>query len=116
VTTSRGDLVGRLFKWLLILVFAIGLAVGGSYSSARFASGSLLGPKTPVEGRSVRFAFEGVSSLAGSPRAWVFTYNRVRLPDVHRVEIVISLTGKVLSVTPRNLEQRLDAYEASLEP
>jgi len=108
--------VGRLFKLLLILAFATGLLAGGSYASARFASGSILGPKTPVEGRSVRFAFEGVSSLQGSPRAWIFSYNRVRLTGVRRVEIVISLTGKVLSVTPGDLEQRLDAYRASLDP
>lgn len=108
--------MGRLFKWLVIGVFALGLLAGGSYAAARFRSGSILGPKTPVEGRSVRFAFEGVERLAGSPRAWIFSYNRVRLEGVRRVELIISPTGKVLSITPRDLERRLDAYRASLEP
>ena len=108
--------MSRPFKWFLILVFATGLLAGGSYSAARFASGSILGPKTPVEGRAVRFAFAGVNSLEGSPRAWVFEYNRVRLPGIQKVEIVISPTGKVLSVKPRDLERHLDAYWEALEP
>jgi hypothetical protein len=112
----QGGPVGRLIKWFFILAFAAVLVGTGSYAAARFASGSILGPKTPIEGRAVRFAFEGVEKLPGSPRAWVFTYDRVRLPGVQSVEIIISPSGKVLSLRPRDLEQRLINYRKSLEP
>ena len=69
-----------------------------------------------VEGFSWTFAYEGVEGLEGTPRAWVFTYDRVRLPGVNRARIVVSPTGKVLSTTPPDLEQRIERYKASLEP
>jgi hypothetical protein len=35
---------------------------------------------------------------------------------VRRVRIVVSPTGDVLSVTPSDLEDRLETYRRSLEP
>jgi len=106
----------RLISWLFVLAFAACLLALGSYAGARFKAGQLLGPASPVSGPSSAFAFEGVQGVPGSPRAWVITYSQVRLPGVRRVRIVVSLTGKVLSVTPRDLEVRLAAYRRSLEP
>jgi hypothetical protein len=43
-------------------------------------------------------------------------YSQSRLPDVRRVRIVVSPTGRIISVTPPDLKDRLDAYQQSLEP
>jgi hypothetical protein len=102
---------------LLLIAFAIVLVGTGSYAGARFTAGELVGgPRSPVEGRTSTFAYGGVESVKGNPRAWVFTYSRVRLPGVSRVRVVVSVTGKLLAVQPADLEARLAAYERSLEP
>jgi len=106
----------RLISWLFVLAFVACLLALGSYAGARFKAGQLLGPASPVSGPSSSFAFEGVPGVRGRPRAWVITYSQVRLPGVQRVRIVVSLAGKVLSVTPPDLESRLTAYRRSLEP
>jgi hypothetical protein len=111
-----GDAVRRVIRWLILLAFFGTIAGTGSYAGARFKAGQILGPNSPVEARTSTFAYEGVQDLAGKPRAWVFTYSRIRLEGVRRVRIVVSLTGKVLSVQPPDLERRLDLYRQSLMP
>ncbi len=106
----------RAIKWLVLVAFAVALVGTGSYAGARFTAGNLLGPRPPVEGRTSTFAYEGVEFLKGNPRAWVFTYSRVQLPGVRRVQIVVSVTGRLLAVRPADLEARLAAYRRSLEP
>lgn len=106
----------RIIRLLIWAIFFGVIAGAGSYAGARFKAGQLLGRRPPVDGFSWTFAYEGVEGLEGTPRAWVFTYNRVRLPGVSRARIVVSLAGKVLSTTPPDLEQRIERYQASLEP
>ncbi len=106
----------RVIKWLLLVAFAVALVGTGSYAGARFTAGNLLGPRPPVEGRTSAFDYDGVDFITGNPRAWVFTYSRVQLPGVRRVQIVVSVTGKLLAVRPADLETRLAAYQRSLEP
>jgi hypothetical protein len=108
--------VRRIIRLLIWVVFFVLVAGVGSYAGARFKAGQLLGPKSQVEGRTWTFAYQGVEGLEGNPRAWVFTYNQVRLPGVRQVRIVISPGGKVLSVIPRDLERRIAAYKESLNP
>lgn len=106
----------RAIRWLLLIAFAIVLVGTGSYAGARFTAGNQLGPRSPVEGRTSSFAYQGVDFVKGNPRAWVFTYSQVRLPGVRRVQIVVSVTGRLLAVRPTDLEARLAAYRRSLEP
>jgi hypothetical protein len=106
----------RLISWTIRIAFVLCLLAVGSYAGARFKAGQLLGPGSPVTGPSSAFALKGVRDLPAQPRAWVFTYSQVRLPGVRRVRIVVSPTGRVLSVTPADLEDRLEAYRQSLEP
>jgi hypothetical protein len=108
--------VRRIIRLLIWAIFFGVIAAAGSYAGARFKAGQVLGRRPPVEGFSWTFAYEGVEGLEGTPRAWVFTYDRVRLPGVSRARIVVSLAGKVLSTTPPDLEQRIERYKASLEP
>ncbi len=106
----------RIIRWLILIAF-FGIVAGtGSYAGARFTAGKLLGPRPPVEGRTSTFAYRGVDNLRGNPRAWVFTYSRVRLPGVSRAQIVVSPTGKLLASLPPDLEERIAAYRRSLEP
>lgn len=106
----------RFFRLLIWALFFGAIAAAGSYAGARLKAGQVLGRRPPVEGFSWEFAFQGVEGIPGEPRAWVFTYNRVRLPGVRQARIVVSPTGKVLSTTPPDLEQRIERYKASLEP
>jgi len=106
----------RLTTWLIRIVVVLGLFAAGSFAGAQFKARQLVGPRSPVREPATTFAYKGVQDLPGKPRAWVVTYSRSRLPDVRRVRIVVSLTGRVLSVTPPDLEDRLDAYGRSLEP
>jgi hypothetical protein len=106
----------RLISWLIRIVFVILLLGVGSYAGARFKAGQLLGPRSPVSSPVSAFAYQGVQDLPGKPRAWVFTYSQIRLPGVTRVRIVVSPTGRVLAVTPRDLEDRIEAYRRSFEP
>jgi len=108
--------VRRIVRLLIWAFFFAAIAAAGSYAGARFKAGQVLGRRPPVEGFSWNFAYQGVEGLEGTPRAWVFTYDRVRLPGVSQARIVVSITGKVLSTTPRNLEQRIQAYKDSMEP
>ena len=106
----------RFIRILIWVAFFGAIAAAGSYAGARFKAGQVLGRRPPVEGFSWTFAYQGVEGLAGQPRAWVFTYDRVRLPGVRQVRIVVSVTGRILSLTPPDLERRIEAYKASLEP
>jgi len=109
--------VRRAIKALFWVAFALAIVGTGSYAGARFTAGELVGgPRSPVEGRTTTFAFRGVESVRGNPRAWVVTYSRVRLPGVSRVRVVVSVTGKLLAVQPADLKARLAAYQRSLEP
>jgi hypothetical protein len=106
----------RLFKWLFVLAFVAGLAAAGSYAGARFTAGRLLGTEPPVSGRTIQFAYKGVETLPGKPRAWVFTYTQSRLPGVRTVTIYVSPTGKLITTRPRDLAARLDAWAKAQEP
>jgi len=108
--------VRRVIRLLIWVIFFGAIAAAGSYAGARLKAGQVLGRRPPVEGFSWTFAYQGVEGLEGRPRAWVFTYSRVRLPGVRQARIVVSVTGKVLAVTPPDLERRIEAYKASLEP
>ena len=106
----------RVISWLIWIVFAALLLGVGSYAGARFKAGQFLGPNSPVRAPVSTFAYNGVQSLPGKPRAWVFTYTQVQLPGVSRVRIVVSPRGRILSVSPPDLEAKLDAYRRSFEP
>ena len=106
----------RLISWFLAIAVALGLLAVASFAGAQFKARQLLGPRAPVGAPHTSFAPEGVQDLPGKPRAWVITYSRVNLPEVRRIRIVVSPSGKVLSVSPRDLVDRLEAYRRSLEP
>ena len=106
----------RLISWLIRIAFVLVLLGGSSYAGAQFKARQLVGPRAPVREPATTLAWEGVQDLPGKPRAWVVTYSQIRLPGVRRVRIVVSLTGRVLSVAPSDLGERLEEYRRSLEP
>lgn len=108
--------LGKLLRWLLFLLIVGGVAAAASYAGARATAGKLLGQQPPASDRRTRFAFRGVPELPGTPRAWIITYGRTSLPGVRTVTIYVSITGQLLATRPRNLAERLDAYEQSREP
>jgi len=116
--------MAKLFKLLLLLVAVGGLLTFASYMGARFTAGRVLGPKPPVSNvdRTIHFQgwrppeFTGVADLPGKPRAWVIDFSRTQLPGVRRITIYVSPTGTLIATRPRNLEDRIDAWQRSQEP
>lgn len=108
--------MAKLFKVVAVLALVAGLLTAASYLGARARAGGLLGSNPPVGNRSIDFAFSGVASVRGNPRAWVFTYRSSQLPGVSGIRIYISPTGKLLGTEPPDLERRLEAYERAREP
>jgi hypothetical protein len=108
--------LGRLFTWLFRIGLVVGLLAAGSFAGAQFKARQLLGPRSPISESQTSFAWKGVQDLPGKPRAWVFTYERIRLPGVRRVRIVVSPRGRILAVSPPDLREQLEAYRRSLEP
>jgi hypothetical protein len=106
----------KLFKWLLVLAFAFGLAAGASYAAARVTVGKFVGPRPPLSGRTMEFSFGGVERLPGNPRAWVITYRNSQLPGVRQALFYVSPTGKLLTALPADLDVRLEAWAKSQEP
>jgi hypothetical protein len=106
----------RLISWLIRIAAVLLLLAGASYAAAQYRARQVLGPNSPIRGPSTTFVWKGVQNLPGKPRSWVLTYSTSRLPDVQRVRIVVSPSGTILSVTPPDLRERLDAYRQSLEP
>lgn len=106
----------RIIKSLLILVVLCLAFAAYSYLGARFTAGRLVGPDAPLSERTIQFAYQGVPDLPGNPRAWVFTYRRSRLPGVTRAQIFISFNGRVITTRPRDLDQRLLAWEKTRLP
>jgi hypothetical protein len=106
----------RLISWLIRIAAVLLVLAGASYAAAQYRARQMLGPNSPIRGPSTTFVWKGVQDLPGKPRAWVLTYSTSRLPDVRRVRIVVSPAGRIISVTPADLRNRLDAYQQSLEP
>lgn len=106
----------RLFKFLLIAAFLAGGFAAYSYLGARFTAGRLLGADPPLTGRTVQFNYQGVPDLPGTPRAWVFSYSRSKLPGVTRAQIFISFNGRVIATRPRDLQARLSDWEKTRLP
>jgi hypothetical protein len=105
----------RLIKWILVLAVVFTMVAAASYAGARARAGQLLGNNPPAGGRTITFEFGGIQDLPDRPRGWVFNYSINQL-GVRRVRIYISPSGEILGTVPRNLDQRVEAYERSREP
>ncbi len=109
--------MGRMLRWLFLAAVAVGMLTAGSYAGARFTAGRLVGPHTPLAGRSVELALRNDGEeLPGQPPAWVFTYRASRLPGVASAKIYVSPTGKLLGTAPVDLGRRVESYERTLMP
>ena len=106
----------RLIKWVMMLAVLGGVLAAVSYVGARATAGQFVGSDPPLAGRTIRFAFGGISSLKTTPRAWVFTYGSTSLPGVERAQIIVSATGKLLATRPQDLERRLEQKARSWIP
>lgn len=100
----------RLVKLLLFTALVVPVLLGMSYVGARARVGQLLGSDPPFGDRHIMFAFGGIPSLPGNPRAWVFTYRSSQLAGVSGAQIFVSPTGRVLAVRPDNLEALVEAW------
>ncbi|HET7040121.1 MAG TPA: hypothetical protein VFH97_09540, partial [Gemmatimonadales bacterium] len=83
---------------------------------ARATAGKIVGSTPPLSDRSVTLAWKGVPELRGNPRAWVVRYGRTQLPGVRSAVIYVSLTGKLITMRPVDLDQRLEAWEKAQQP
>jgi hypothetical protein len=104
--------MGKLFKLIVFLGVAGVLAGGGSYAAAYFTQGKITGVDDPLGPREWRLAWQGYDSLPGKPRAWVFTYPRPRVEGLRSATIVVSLTGELLLVKPRDVAERVEQWRA----
>jgi hypothetical protein len=108
--------MARFFKFLLVLAL-IGLGFATySYLGARVAAGRMLGSNPPLTGRTIVFAYRGAPQLPGKQRVWIFSYNQSKLPGVVRAQIFVSVTGAIVTTRPRDLSDRLAAWEKSQVP
>lgn len=89
----------KLFKYLVILTFAGGLAFVFSYLGARATVGKMVGSKAEVGQRSIQFLW--------GPRVWQFTFSRVADYGNQRAVVYVSPSGKIVRTVPEDLEQRL---------
>jgi len=114
--------MAKVLKLLVLLAAIGGLLTAGSYAGARFTAGKVTGSNPPLSGRTIYFQgwrppqFEGVTSLPGTPRAWVINYDRTELPGIRRATIYVSATGALIATVPRDLEARIEAWERAQEP
>lgn len=103
----------RLFRALLWVVVLSGALAGTSYIAARARAAMFLGSPLPVLGpRRIEFNFEGAGQMPGNPRAWIFTYGPGQLPGTPQFQIFVSVTGQLIGTLPRDLQVRIDQYQA----
>ncbi|MGB7213187.1 MAG: hypothetical protein WBC97_11245 [Gemmatimonadales bacterium] len=109
--------MAKLMKLFLTLLLLSGMAAAGSYGVAYLAQGKIVGPQ-PLElgAQATRFATEGIPTLPGAPKAWVFSYGPTKVPGMKQVEIFVSPLGSVLGTIPKDFATRLQAYRAAQSP
>ncbi len=101
----------KLIK-LIFLLSVIAAALGGmSYAGAGIRAASFVGTNAPVTDREIKFHNEGVRGLPGRPKAWVVTYRSSELPGTRTVQIIVSLTGRVIATHPANLDRLVEDWE-----
>ncbi|MGH7591874.1 MAG: hypothetical protein ACREL2_10585 [Gemmatimonadales bacterium] len=109
--------MAKLMKLFLTLLLLSGMAAAGSYGVAYLAQGKIVGPQ-PLElgAQATRFATDGIATLPGTPKAWIFTYGPTKIPGMKQVEIYVSPLGSVLGTNPKDFAARLQAYRAAQSP
>ena len=109
--------MAKLMKLFLTLLLLSGLAAAGSYGVAYLAQGKLVGAQ-PLDlgAQQTRFATEGIPTLPGAPKAWVFTYGPTKVPGMKVAEIYVSPLGAVIGTKPKDFSARLQAYRAAQSP
>jgi len=101
----------KLLKILLVLCLIAGLASGYSYFGSRMTAGKVVGPHPTFMGeRKITLNYKGVEELDGNPRAWVYTYGPTQLSGIPEAKIYVSLEGKLIRTSPRNLAERVQIY------
>jgi len=108
--------MGKLIKSLLLLALVAVALVTASYLGARATAGKIVGSNPPLTQRTIEFAYRGMNDLPGRPRGWVIRYGRTQLPGIRSVAIYVSLKGDLLQTAPRDLQNRIEAWERAQEP
>ncbi len=105
--------MGKLIKFIAIVALVAALAGGGSYAAAYFAQGKIAGVDDVLGQREVKLNWEGVDSLPGKPRAWVFTYTGGKLQGLKTATIWVTPTGTLIATKPRDLRDRVEHWRDS---
>lgn len=101
----------RLFYLLLICA----VLAAGSYAGARFTALTLIGDGPNALGAvTTHFAFSGVPTLPGKPRAWVLAYPAARDFGPGGVVIYVGPAGDLLGTKPTDLAERIAAQRPVL--
>ena len=101
----------KLIKLIFVLAL-VGAALGGmSYAGAGIKAASFVGTNAPVSNREIKFEYKGVRGVPGRPKAWVVTYRSSELPGTRTVQIIVSLTGRVIATHPANLDRLVEDWE-----
>ncbi len=103
--------MGKLFKLLILLGFAGGLAYAFSYAGARASVGKMTGSRADVGERTMEFLWKGADSLPGHPRVWEVRFSRVAVNGNRRAIVYVSPGGEILRTYPRDLAQRFEAEQ-----
>ena len=105
--------MGKLIKFIGLVALVAALAGGGSYAAAYFAQGKIAGVDDVLGQRAVKLNWEGVDSLPGKPRAWVFTYSGGKLQGLRTATIWVTPTGTLIATKPKDLRDRVDHWRDS---
>jgi len=105
--------MGKLIKFIALVGLVAALAGGGSYAAAYFAQGKIAGVDDVLGQREVKLNWEGVDSLPGKPRAWVFTYTGGKLQGLKTATIWVTPTGTLIATKPRDLRDRVEHWRDS---
>jgi hypothetical protein len=102
----------RIIRGILWLTLLVVVLAGTSYIAARAKVAVFLGSPLPELGpRDIRFNFDGISQVAGNPRAWTFTYGPGQLPGTPQFQVFVSPTGRLVGTLPRDLQARIERFQ-----
>jgi len=105
--------MGKLIKFIALVALVAALAGGGSYAAAYFEQGKIAGVDDVLGQREVTLDWEGVDSLPGKPRAWVFSYSGGKLQGLRKATIWVTPTGTLIATKPKDLRDRVDHWRDS---
>jgi hypothetical protein len=103
--------MARLFWLVVILSFVGALAMGASWAAAYSSVGTLLGAPPPRMGaQTTTFLWRDLPQIPKKAAVWRFAFSPTAIPGATRVQIHVGPWGRIVSIEPRDLVERLVAF------